>query len=72
MRDWRENIKVVSVYTELLIQSLALYQSRADKTWGLTNCISFTVMQKQNLINTMTCDRHFLQAGFRALMLEAE
>lgn len=70
--DRTENIKVVSVHTELLIQSLALYQSRSDKTWGLTDCISFTVMQQQNLIDAVTSDRHFIQAGFRALMLEAE
>jgi len=70
--DRTENIKVVSVHTELLIQSLALYQSRSDKTWGLTDCISFTVMQQQNLIDAVTSDRHFIQAGFRALMLETD
>jgi uncharacterized protein len=43
-----ENLKVVSVDTELLKQALALYQSRSDKTWGLTDCISFIVMQQQN------------------------
>lgn len=66
-----ENIKAVSVDTELLIQALALYQSRPDKTWGLTDCISFVVMQQQNLSDAVTSDRHFVQAGFRALMLEA-
>lgn len=70
--DHTENIKVVSVHTELLKQSLALYQSRSDKTWGLTDCISFTVMQQQNLIDAVTSDRHFIQAGFRALMLETD
>lgn len=65
-----ENIKVVSVNTELLMEALALYQSRSDKTWGLTDCISFTVMQQQNLTDAVTSDRHFIQAGFRALMLE--
>jgi uncharacterized protein len=65
-----ENIKVVSVDTELLKQALALYQSRSDKSWGLTDCISFIVMQQQNLSDAVTGDRHFIQAGFRALMLE--
>lgn len=64
------NIKVVSVDTELLMQALALYQSRSDKTWGLTDCISFVVMQQQNLTAAVTGDRHFVQAGFRALMLD--
>jgi len=48
-----ENIKVVSVDTALLMQALALYQSRSDKTWGLTDCISFVVMQQQNLTYAM-------------------
>ncbi|NJO43307.1 MAG: type II toxin-antitoxin system VapC family toxin [Cyanobacteria bacterium CRU_2_1] len=67
-----DNIKVVSVDTELLMQALALYQSRPDKTWGLTDCISFVVMQQQNLTDAVTGDRHFVQAGFRALMLDTQ
>jgi uncharacterized protein len=67
-----ENIRVVSVDTKLLSQALALYQSRPDKTWGLTDCISFVVMQQQNLTDAMTTDRHFIQAGFRALMLDSK
>jgi uncharacterized protein len=39
-----ENIKVVSVDTKLLMQALELYDSRSDKNWGLTDCISFIVM----------------------------
>ncbi|MDX2241039.1 MAG: PIN domain-containing protein [Leptolyngbyaceae cyanobacterium bins.302] len=67
-----DNIKIVSVDTELLMQALALYQSRPDKTWGLTDCISFVVMQQQNLTDAVTSDRHFVQAGFRALMLDTQ
>ncbi len=67
-----DNIKVVSVNTELLMQALTLYQSRSDKAWGLTNCISFVVMKQQNLTDAVTGDRHFVQAGFRALMLIIE
>jgi predicted nucleic acid-binding protein len=67
-----DNLKIVSVDTELLMQALALYQSRPDKTWGLTDCISFVVMQQQNLTDAVTGDRHFVQAGFRALMLDSQ
>ncbi len=66
-----DNIKVVSADTALLLQALTLYQSRADKTWGLTDCISFVVMQQQRLTDAATSDRHFIQAGFRALMLDS-
>ncbi|NJP11470.1 MAG: type II toxin-antitoxin system VapC family toxin [Leptolyngbyaceae cyanobacterium RU_5_1] len=67
-----DNIKIVSIDTELLMQALDLYQSRSDKTWGLTDCISFVVMQQQNLTDAVTGDRHFVQAGFRALMLDIQ
>lgn len=64
------NIKVVSVDTNLLAQALDLYQSRPDKSWGLTGCISFVVMKENNLTEAVTTDRHFVQAGFRALMMD--
>nr|WP_228040872.1 hypothetical protein [Nodosilinea sp. LEGE 07088] len=54
------------------MKALALYQSRADKAWGLTDCISFVVIQQQNLTDAVTSDRHFLQAGFRTLMTKAD
>ena len=62
------NIQVVSVDTALLMTALDLYQSRPDKDWGLTDCISFMVMQQQGLADAVTSDRHFRQAGFRTLM----
>jgi uncharacterized protein len=65
-----ENIRIVSVDTPLLMQALSLYESRLDKTWGLTDCISFTVMTQNDLTDAVTADRHFIQAGFRALMLK--
>jgi len=65
-----ENIRVVTVDTDLLLLALELYQSRSDKTWGLTDCISFVVMKREKLTQAVTADRHFVQAGFRALMLE--
>ncbi len=64
------NTHVVSVDTRLLKRALGLYKERADKEWGLTDCISFVVMADQNLMDAMTTDQHFMQAGFRALMRE--
>jgi uncharacterized protein len=46
------------------------YRNRKDKAWGLTDCISFVVMQDQNLTVALTADRHSVQADFRALLLE--
>lgn len=63
-----DNIKVVSVDTPLFMRALQLYQNRQDKSWGLTDCISFIVMQEQALIHAATADIHFVQAGFVALL----
>ena len=65
-----DNIRVVNVNTSLFKQSLDLYNSRPDKNWGLTDCISFVVMTTNGITDAVTADRHFIQAGFRALMLE--
>ena len=45
-----------------------LYDSRNDKQWSLTDCISFVVMQDYEITDALTGDHHFEQAGFRALL----
>ncbi len=62
------NMHVVAVDSVLLSQALQLYQERPDKTWGLTDCISFVAMQQQSLMDAVTADQHFVQAGYRALL----
>ncbi|MEJ5310315.1 MAG: PIN domain-containing protein [Anaerolineae bacterium] len=64
------NVKIVSLTEKLYKQALHLYCSRPDKDWGLTDCISFVVMREQQLVEALTTDTHFEQAGFRALLLE--
>jgi uncharacterized protein len=64
-----ENIRVACIDTLLFRQAVDLYQSRPDKNWGLTDCISFIVMTQNNISEAVTTDRHFIQAGFCALML---
>ncbi|HEX8432292.1 MAG TPA: hypothetical protein VF625_13470, partial [Longimicrobium sp.] len=66
------NIAVVTVDTSLLTRGLELFERRADKGWGLNDCISFIVMRDRGLMDAATGDRHFQQAGFRALMVSAE
>ncbi len=66
-----KNLRVVAVNADLFQRGVTLYEARPDKTWGLTDCISFTVMREQGLIVAATSDRHFIQAGFRALMVES-
>ncbi len=63
-------IEIIPATSELFRQGLNLYESRTDKSWGLTDCISFAVMKEKGLFEALTTDDHFRQAGFRALMLE--
>jgi len=44
-----------------------LFAARADKAWSLTDCISFGVMKERGLLEALTADHHFEQAGFRAV-----
>jgi uncharacterized protein len=55
---------------ELFDAGLQLHAQRPDKEWSLTDCISFTVMQRRNLSRSraLTPDHHFEQAGFEALL----
>jgi uncharacterized protein len=45
-----------------------LYQSRRDKGWSLTDCMSFNSMHDRGLIKALSSDRHFEQAGFQILL----
>lgn len=64
------NIRVIGVNTKRLTEALALYRDRPDKTWGLTDCLSFVAMREVGLTDALSADEHFVQAGFRALMRE--
>jgi hypothetical protein len=63
-------VEVVTVSTGLLRRALDFYQQHQDKDWGLTDCISFVVMNDRGIQVAVTADSDFVQAGFRALMLE--
>lgn len=65
-----DRIQVVPIDTPLLRRALRLYEVHRDKSWGLTDCLSFLVMHERNLSLALSSDRHFIQAGFRALLLE--
>jgi predicted nucleic acid-binding protein len=54
----------------LFREALVLYRARPDKEWGLTDCTSFVLMQRQGITEALTADVHFRQAGFTALLLE--
>lgn len=51
----------------LFDRGLDLHARRPDKSWSLTDCISFVVMADRGPTNALTGDHHFEQAGFRAI-----
>lgn len=65
-----EEIIIVELNSDLFQRAFELYQTYNDKTWGLIDCISFIVMQENNITDALTNDKHFHQAGFKALMRE--
>ena len=60
----------VQITKEHIEDGLSLRASRQDKAWGLTDCTSFLVMRDLGITEALACDRHFVQAGFRALLRE--
>ena len=65
------DIETIPVDATFFDRAVELYGSRSDKEWGLTDCISFVVMQERGLKRVLTTDRHFVQAGFQNAMLNA-
>jgi predicted nucleic acid-binding protein len=59
---------IVKASPDLFERGLTLYNSRPDKFWSLTDCISFVVMAEERISDALTGDRHFDQAGFKALL----
>lgn len=63
-------VTCVAVDAKLFARGVELYRQRSDKSWSLTDCISFVVMGDHGLSAALTADQHFEQAGFRALLRE--
>ncbi len=68
----QDSITIISPSETLFRQGVALFAARPDKEWSLVDCISFIVMKQRRLEEALTTDRHFVQAGFRALLREGD
>lgn len=65
-----DSTTVIPASDVLFREGVALFAGRPDKDWSLVDCISFVVMKQRRLKQALTTDRHFAQAGFRALLRE--
>jgi len=61
------DIRVVPQSRDSFLTGLDLYNSRPDKGYSLTDCISMQTMRREGLTDVLSNDRHFEQEGFRAL-----
>lgn len=59
------SISLIHVDEDLFAESWRYFQQHDDKTFSLTDCISFVVMRKLGLTTALTFDKHFRQAGFQ-------
>ena len=60
-------VQVLRQSAKTFARGLELYESRPDKAYRLTDCISMQAMRRKGIVDVLTHDRHFEQEGFRAL-----
>ena len=62
------NCEIVPQTSIIFREAARRYEERVDKGWGLTDCASFLIMEEKGVTEALTHDRHFVQAGFQALL----
>lgn len=67
--DGDPDTQVIPAGRELLSDGARLFVQHEDKQWSLTDCISFVVMRRLGISEALTSDHHFLQAGFKSLLV---
>ncbi len=63
-----EFVELVRTDLALFDKAMTFHRGRQDKTWSLTDCISFIIMESEGIRQALAYDRHFEQAGFEALL----
>jgi len=61
-------VDIIHIDENLDAKSWELLKNRADKNWSLVDCSSFIVMQENKIVEALTTDHHFEQAGFVRLL----
>lgn len=62
------SVQLVQVDESLFLEGWRYFQKHQDKTYSLTDCISFVVMKRCKIEAALTFDQHFVQAGFKKLL----
>lgn len=64
----RRMVQVVPQSHQSFLDGLTLYESRLDKGYSLTDCISMLAMRQEGITEILTHDAHFAQEGFTILL----
>jgi len=62
------NVTVIPQTRDSFLKGLTFYETRSDKEYSLTDCISMNVMKDESLVEVLTNDHHFDQEGFTVLI----
>ena len=58
------SVEVVHIERAMDNEAWALLEARSDKEWSLVDASSFVIMKRFGMIEALTTDHHFTQAGF--------
>jgi predicted nucleic acid-binding protein len=61
-------VEVVPQSRESFLAALALYESRPDKGYSLTDCAAMLAVRERGVTEVLTNDHHFEQEGFVILL----
>ena len=61
------DIELIEINHNLFNQGWQYFQKYQDKSYSLTDCLSFLVMANRKISTALSLDNHFVQAGFQIL-----
>jgi predicted nucleic acid-binding protein len=61
-------VEVVWVDEAIHRAALAMLRAQIDKNYSLCDAVSFQLMQERGILESLTTDHHFEQAGFQRLL----
>ncbi len=61
-------VEIIPHTQKIFFDGLQFYESRLDKGYSLTDCISMNAMRTRGITEVLSHDNHFTQEGFTVLL----